>query len=1534
MDRLGRYQIRSEIGRGGFGVVYRAFDPAVGRHVALKVLTAQGDPTVAIRFRAEATTVGSLQHKNIVTVFESGDQDGIPYLVMEYLEGSDLQQIIRVGAPLTTFEKIEIMVGVAEGLQYAHEHGVIHRDIKPANIMRLTDGSVKIMDFGIARVTRESSTRLTQTGFMVGSVNYMSPEQFRGLQLDELCDIWAFGVVFYEILTGQNPFAGADSATVIYKITMQNPPPVQTLAPECPVAIAAMATRLLNKNREERYQTMEDVVFELKEARRDLVDQEVPSLVERIPKLMEAEDFDSAQVVVRRLLGLDPSNTQARHWRDVLRAAVKRRAAKPQIDDLVDRAYVLEKAGELKKAISNIESALRLDPLNSALKSRLDTLEAAQAKAEKVASLLRECRIQFESADLTGALRLANEAVAADPINQEALTMLDQIQSATVARDNEVKLRAGLNRAKGLLLVHSYDEAASVLAALAQTTNSHPEVMERLAEARRLQKEEEARRKNASDLEQAREFLRASDYERACALLEDLNRRTPDDQTVGQQLSYAKDQLASWKKDATLTRIASESRIHRERGDLNQALEVIRQGLELYPSEVRLTREQESLLETQRERKNLVEIEAGMNYARELLVHGLLEQAQADAGALAAKFPTVPAISELQAQIATRIQTRQLQRQQEEETRRQREEEARRQVEAERMRLAALEVERQREIQAQRQREEEAQRLREAEAQRQAEAEAQQQREAQARRQREYEEQLRREAKTQHLSAERMLASGDASGAIKVLTALLAQHPPRPESSELLDRARELEQRQRREAAIRDALKTAREIMSRGDFRQAARLLESELRHYADDAALKEELRQITAAGELEESVASIEAALNRQEIDRAIQLADAAIDRYPGHQRPVSLREQAVNRREMEGMLEETVRYLVAGDFDRAYQLVSDCERRFPQNENVQRVKNRVLAARARQELIRAAQQALHDKRYEEAIRIAEQALTAEQDPAVQSLLQTARKQYTESQRLLGFENARAQASQLERSNRLEEAAAALEALIKQFPEETAVRDDLQRVQESIQSRQSRLASKNLRDQAGLLIAKGNLDEAIALLQPAASNDPDAARDLQSAIEAKKLREQRSAIDAKIAVLEKHFRKGRALEVREGAQELLTTTEEPRARELLIWAQKSIAEATNIRVQGAGGKNRKIPFAIAGVLILTALAYVIWRRTIPTNQIALAPQEIAFQFKNGDPLPKASRVHVHTMIPSTHWSATSSDSRFTVEPAEGSGDSDINIGLNASNLNRTSGGEYTGTVTFVPRGEGSAPSSLRVSLRIEAMVSQVIPVDPVEKEKLARLEKELAERDSLEKERIEKERAEKARADKDRLEKERIEKERAEKERADKDRADTERANREKTERDKAEKDRQEKDRQDREKAAETARREKEKRDKDKQLRPVFKAEAIIDCHADTYFGAPQANMRWTGRLAPGDTLEVGRQRDPQAVTRFVSQIFAGGGEIQGRLPGCPVSIHISTPGLTPLELPNERNGWGLLRFRNTSPLPITSIQIVWTVN
>src|SRR5579872_122203 len=171
-ERIGRFQVRTELGRGGFGKVYCAFDPTVGRLVAIKVLSEAGKDIIS-RFRNEAIVAGNLRHNNIVTVYEFGDHGGNPFLVMEYLEGEDLHQIIAARKPLTLLQKCTIMSQVADGLNYAHRHGVVHRDVKPANIMVLADGRVKIMDFGIARLTaNRDATRLTQQGSVIGTLLY------------------------------------------------------------------------------------------------------------------------------------------------------------------------------------------------------------------------------------------------------------------------------------------------------------------------------------------------------------------------------------------------------------------------------------------------------------------------------------------------------------------------------------------------------------------------------------------------------------------------------------------------------------------------------------------------------------------------------------------------------------------------------------------------------------------------------------------------------------------------------------------------------------------------------------------------------------------------------------------------------------------------------------------------------------------------------------------------------------------------------------------------------------------------------------------------------------------------------------------------------------------------------------------------------------------------------------------------------------------------------------------------------------------
>src|SRR5580698_2841520 len=179
-ERIGEYEIRGEIGKGGFGKVYRGFDPTVGRLVAIKVLSSGGDASTLARFRTEATAAGNLNHKNIVTVFEFGEDQGTFFLVMEYLEGRDLQHVMPDAGSLKLVDKMNIMSQVAEGLQCAHQHGIVHRDVKPANIMLLADGTVKIMDFGIARLTHADSARLTQSGFLMGTLTYMAPELLNG----------------------------------------------------------------------------------------------------------------------------------------------------------------------------------------------------------------------------------------------------------------------------------------------------------------------------------------------------------------------------------------------------------------------------------------------------------------------------------------------------------------------------------------------------------------------------------------------------------------------------------------------------------------------------------------------------------------------------------------------------------------------------------------------------------------------------------------------------------------------------------------------------------------------------------------------------------------------------------------------------------------------------------------------------------------------------------------------------------------------------------------------------------------------------------------------------------------------------------------------------------------------------------------------------------------------------------------------------------------------------------------------------------
>jgi serine/threonine-protein kinase len=249
--RIGKYRVTGRIGRGGMGMVYRGYDEVLEREVAVKTLTAEAnlDTESRRRFEIEAKAAARLQHPNIVTVYELGEDRGVPFIAMELLGGIDLEHLMRSGESILLQEKLDIMTQVCRGLAYAHEHRVIHRDIKPSNIRLLEDGTVKIMDFGIAKL---AGTGVTKTGMMVGTVHYMSPEQIRGLPLDGRSDVFSVGVILFELLSGRRPFGAGTASEVLYRIVHDPPVPLEGDLGPCAPEVKATVARALAKEVTER----------------------------------------------------------------------------------------------------------------------------------------------------------------------------------------------------------------------------------------------------------------------------------------------------------------------------------------------------------------------------------------------------------------------------------------------------------------------------------------------------------------------------------------------------------------------------------------------------------------------------------------------------------------------------------------------------------------------------------------------------------------------------------------------------------------------------------------------------------------------------------------------------------------------------------------------------------------------------------------------------------------------------------------------------------------------------------------------------------------------------------------------------------------------------------------------------------------------------------------------------------------------------------------------------------------------------------
>src|SRR5262245_8067051 len=253
------------------GVLFRGMDPVLDREVAIKLMLvdfSEDEEQMRPRFYVEARAAAKLQHRNIVTVFEFAEEGNTPYIVMEFLRGASLGSRIASPLPLTLEAKLDIIAQLCDALHYAHQQGVVHRDVKPANIFILTDGTVKLLDFGIAKMT---TSTLTRQGDVLGSASYMSPEQVRGSDsVDGRADVWSTGVVLYELLAGRKPFEGETPTNVIVKILKEDPTPIESVVPNLPKQLISVVHRSLQKDPTKRIAKAEELSRELQWIRKAL----------------------------------------------------------------------------------------------------------------------------------------------------------------------------------------------------------------------------------------------------------------------------------------------------------------------------------------------------------------------------------------------------------------------------------------------------------------------------------------------------------------------------------------------------------------------------------------------------------------------------------------------------------------------------------------------------------------------------------------------------------------------------------------------------------------------------------------------------------------------------------------------------------------------------------------------------------------------------------------------------------------------------------------------------------------------------------------------------------------------------------------------------------------------------------------------------------------------------------------------------------------------------------------------------------------
>ncbi len=642
--RIGRYEVQAELGRGGFGQVFRAYDPTVGRLVAIKTLTSSGEPEMLTRFRNEAAAAGKLRHQNIVTIFDFGEFEGSPFLVMELLDGEDVERIITNHRPLSLLKKLDIVMQSADGLHHAHTKGIIHRDIKPANIMLLADGNVKIMDFGIALFTQATAARITPQGSLIGTLPYMSPEQFYGSASDALSDIFAFGVTCYKLLTGIHPFQAPEMGGLMYNIINKAPAPIRALNPACPEALEETVFRMLAKDRELRYQNLEDIQFDIEPVLLELRREHVAELLTQVRDLIAGDQLESAQATIRQVLEIDSGNRTAREFRERVNHLLKDKIVRPKIALLVNDGRDQLSVRQFDLAIQKFESALRLDKSNPELQALIAEARESAKRARQADKFLENANKALSSDDLSAAYQNIAEALSADPEHAKAKSLQALVEERIALRDRERRLQEQLSKVKGLMLLQSFEEAIAALVELQREYRESTEISQLLGRAKSEQAAQARRFRLEAFQEEAKALLRDRRFAEAVDRLAQFRTEFPESAELQALTSYAEQELKAQKQAEAIQLAIEQTEALLQASKFDLALDHLNKALGEYPGASPLRELLASVASAKAEHQRKLALERVIQQSSKLIQEKRFSEALEQIGAFTRSYGEMPAL--------------------------------------------------------------------------------------------------------------------------------------------------------------------------------------------------------------------------------------------------------------------------------------------------------------------------------------------------------------------------------------------------------------------------------------------------------------------------------------------------------------------------------------------------------------------------------------------------------------------------------------------------------------------------------------------------------------------------------------------------------------------------------------------------------------------------------------------------------------------------------------------------------------------------